>query len=111
MFCPDVSAGHFQKLFQVLYYIVTCFSTLYIQKFVYIVCNVFQLEQLLVYETLISQSHTHDNEYLHFTQAYNDDVCVGAIVCKLEMRHCTIKRGYIAMLAVDKNNRRKGIGK
>ena len=30
---------------------------------------------------------------------------------KIEVRHSSIKRGYIAMLAVDKDNRRKGIGR
>jgi peptide alpha-N-acetyltransferase len=42
--------------------------------------------------------------------AYCNNECVGAIVCKLEIKHCSIKRGYIAMLAVDKNHRRKRIG-
>ena len=36
--------------------------------------------------------------------------CVGAIVCKLEPHHFNIRRGYIAMLAVDKDFRRKKIG-
>jgi len=34
---------------------------------------------------------------------------IGAIVCKLDL-HQMIKRGYIAMLAVDENYRKKGIG-
>lgn len=38
------------------------------------------------------------------------DQCVGAIVCKLDLHRKVIKRGYIAMLAVDKNYRKKGIG-
>ena len=36
--------------------------------------------------------------------------CVGAIVCKLEPHHFNIRRGYIAMLAVAKDFRRKKIG-
>lgn len=36
--------------------------------------------------------------------------CVGAIVCKLDMHKKMIRRGYIAMLAVDQDCRRKGIG-
>ena len=37
------------------------------------------------------------------------DKCVGAIVCKLDM-HKKVRRGYIAMLAVDENYRQKRIG-
>lgn len=40
---------------------------------------------------------------------YNGE-CVGAIVCKLEPHHFNIRRGYIAMLAVAKDFRRKKIG-
>lgn len=36
--------------------------------------------------------------------------CVGAIVCKLDLHRKVIRRGYIAMLAVDKNYRKRGIG-
>ncbi|XP_035681266.1 N-alpha-acetyltransferase 30-like [Branchiostoma floridae] len=36
--------------------------------------------------------------------------CVGAIVCKLDMHKKMVRRGYIAMLAVDENYRRKAIG-
>ncbi|CAH0560190.1 unnamed protein product [Brassicogethes aeneus] len=36
--------------------------------------------------------------------------CVGAIVCKLDTHRKVIKRGYIAMLAVDKDYRKKRIG-
>ena len=39
------------------------------------------------------------------------DQCVGAIVCKLDMHKKMVHRGYIAMLAVDANYRRKKIGK
>ena len=37
--------------------------------------------------------------------------CVGAIVCKLEMHHYNTRRGYIAMLAVDEQYRKRKIGK
>lgn len=40
-----------------------------------------------------------------------DNACVGAIVCKLEMHHYNTRRGYIAMLAVDKEYRKRKIGK
>mmetsp|Transcript_71822 Transcript_71822/g.163006 ORF Transcript_71822/g.163006 Transcript_71822/m.163006 type:complete len:240 (-) Transcript_71822:128-847(-) len=40
-----------------------------------------------------------------------DGTCVGAIVCKLDVHRCrSTNRGYIAMLAVDKSLRGKGIG-
>lgn len=35
---------------------------------------------------------------------------VGAIVCKLERHHFNVRRGYIAMLAVDKDFRKRKIG-
>lgn len=38
------------------------------------------------------------------------DTCVGAIVCKLDMHKKMVRRGYIAMLAVDSEYRRKKIG-
>lgn len=38
------------------------------------------------------------------------EVCVGAIVCKLDMHKKMFRRGYIAMLAVDSEHRRKNIG-
>lgn len=41
--------------------------------------------------------------------ATHDSKCVGAIVCKLDM-HKVVSRGYIAMLAVDKNYRKMKIG-
>lgn len=40
-----------------------------------------------------------------------EGMCVGAIVCKLEMHHFNTRRGYIAMLAVDEQHRKKKIGK
>ena len=36
--------------------------------------------------------------------------CVGAIVCKLDVHKKVTKRGYIAMLAVDSNYRKRKIG-
>lgn len=39
-----------------------------------------------------------------------EDECVGAIVCKLDMHKKNIRRGYIAMLAVDEKYRKKRIG-
>mmetsp|Transcript_73268 Transcript_73268/g.115956 ORF Transcript_73268/g.115956 Transcript_73268/m.115956 type:complete len:184 (+) Transcript_73268:78-629(+) len=49
---------------------------------------------------------------LCFLARRTNDECVGAIVCKLDMhRSRNTYRGYIAMLAVDKGLRGKGIGK
>ena len=42
--------------------------------------------------------------------AMADGDCVGAIVCKLDMHKKVTKRGYIAMLAVDSNYRKRRIG-
>lgn len=42
--------------------------------------------------------------------AMDEDRMVGAIVCKLDVHKHINKRGYIAMLAVDENYRRKKIG-
>ena len=42
--------------------------------------------------------------------AMHGDVGVGAIVCKLDIHRNIIKRGYIAMLAVDDNYRKLKIG-
>jgi peptide alpha-N-acetyltransferase len=36
--------------------------------------------------------------------------CVGAIVCKLDVHKNMVHRGYIAMLAVEKEYRRHKIG-
>ncbi|XP_076326077.1 N-alpha-acetyltransferase 30-like [Tachypleus tridentatus] len=36
--------------------------------------------------------------------------CIGAIVCKLDVHKKLIRRGYIAMLAVDENYRKQRIG-
>ena len=36
--------------------------------------------------------------------------CVGAIVCKLDYHKKVVKRGYIAMLAVDSGHRKRKIG-
>ena len=38
-------------------------------------------------------------------------MCVGAIVCKLDVHKNMVRRGYIAMLAVDDRYRRRKIGK
>jgi len=38
------------------------------------------------------------------------DRCVGAIVCKLDRHKGCMRRGYIAMLAVDHEYRKLGIG-
>lgn len=42
--------------------------------------------------------------------AMDKEKCVGAIVCKLDMHKKMVRRGYIAMLAVDADYRRKQIG-
>lgn len=42
--------------------------------------------------------------------AMADNVCVGAIVCKLDLHKKMVRRGYIAMLAVDSEYRRRQIG-
>lgn len=39
-----------------------------------------------------------------------EEKCVGAIVCKLDYHRKSTKRGYIAMLAVDKDYRKQRIG-
>jgi len=39
-----------------------------------------------------------------------EDECVGAIVCKLDYHKKVVKRGYIAMLAVDSKFRKRAIG-
>ena len=43
-------------------------------------------------------------------QAHVGEECVGAIVCKLDFHKKIVKRGYIAMLAVDSKHRKKKIG-
>lgn len=45
-----------------------------------------------------------------FVKAMHGDECVGAIVCKLDIHRKVIKRGYIAMLAVDVKFRKRKIG-
>ena len=44
-------------------------------------------------------------------QAMDGERCVGAVVCKLDLHKNMIRRGYIAMLAVEKEYRRHTIGK
>lgn len=46
-----------------------------------------------------------------FSKAMDGKNCVGAIVCKIEMHKNMMRRGYIAMLAVEKEYRRNKIGK
>ncbi len=48
--------------------------------------------------------------HLIFPQAMHQDKCVGAIVCKLDVHKKMVRRGYIAMLAVDENYRKLQIG-
>ena len=36
--------------------------------------------------------------------------CVGAVVCKLDIHRKSVRRGYIAMLAVDQKYRKRKIG-
>ena len=43
-------------------------------------------------------------------QARVNGECVGAIVCKLDFHKKVVKRGYIAMLAVDSCHRKRKIG-
>jgi len=43
-------------------------------------------------------------------QAMDGDTCIGAIVCKLDRHKGCMRRGYIAMLAVDHEYRKLGIG-
>ena len=40
----------------------------------------------------------------------DEDEYVGAIVCKLDVHKKMVRRGYIAMLAVDSKYRRRKIG-
>ncbi|KAH9424701.1 N-alpha-acetyltransferase 30 [Dermatophagoides pteronyssinus] len=42
--------------------------------------------------------------------AMDQNVCVGAIVCKLDYKKRKLLRGYIAMLAVDEHYRKRKIG-
>nr|CAG4638487.1 EOG090X07BN [Cyclestheria hislopi] len=51
----------------------------------------------------------HNWPKLCFLAMYGNK-CVGAIVCKLDMHKKVVRRGYIAMLAVDENYRQKKIG-
>ena len=45
-----------------------------------------------------------------FQQAMYGEKCVGAIVCKLDVHKKVVRRGYIAMLAVDEKYRQEKIG-
>mmetsp|Transcript_22472 Transcript_22472/g.55688 ORF Transcript_22472/g.55688 Transcript_22472/m.55688 type:complete len:145 (-) Transcript_22472:2821-3255(-) len=42
--------------------------------------------------------------------AMEGDDCIGCIICKMEPNHRGIIRGYIAMLAVRNDQRKKGLG-
>lgn len=42
--------------------------------------------------------------------ATHEGKCIGAIVCKLDLHRNVVKRGYIAMLAVDEKYRKRKIG-
>lgn len=59
--------------------------------------------------------YTYINMHIRYNnfafQAVCGTSCVGAIVCKLDLHKKMVRRGYIAMLAVDQNYRRRGIGK
>lgn len=48
--------------------------------------------------------------FYDYLQAMDAEKCVGAIVCKLDLHKKMVRRGYIAMLAVDSEYRRKQIG-
>lgn len=45
-----------------------------------------------------------------FSKATHKGKVVGAIVCKLDLHKKSVRRGYIAMLAVDENFRNRRIG-
>jgi len=51
----------------------------------------------------------HNWPHLCFMARVNGE-CVGAIVCKLDYHKKVVKRGYIAMLAVDSGHRKRKIG-
>lgn len=53
----------------------------------------------------------HNKTKEFFFQAMYGEKCVGAIVCKLDVHKKVVRRGYIAMLAVDENYRQEKIGK
>ncbi|GBP09100.1 N-alpha-acetyltransferase 30 [Eumeta japonica] len=51
----------------------------------------------------------HNWPKLCFLARY-ENKCIGAIVCKLDLHRNVVKRGYIAMLAVDEKYRKRKIG-
>ncbi|KAG8224266.1 hypothetical protein J437_LFUL001646 [Ladona fulva] len=51
----------------------------------------------------------HNWPKLCFLAVYGNE-CVGAIVCKLDVHRRVVRRGYIAMLAVDEKFRKRKIG-
>jgi len=52
----------------------------------------------------------HNWPNLCFLAMSGGNNCVGAIVCKLDLHKKVARRGYIAMLAVDSNYRKRSIG-
>ena len=52
----------------------------------------------------------HNWPNLCFLAMSGESNCVGAIVCKLDLHKKVVRRGYIAMLAVDSNYRKRCIG-
>ena len=56
----------------------------------------------------MQKHHVYFHYYL--LQARVNGECVGAIVCKLDYHKKIVKRGYIAMLAVDSGHRKRKIG-
>jgi ribosomal protein S18 acetylase RimI-like enzyme len=58
----------------------------------------------------VSKGILNININVYFQAMYGEE-CVGAIVCKLDVHRKVMKRGYIAMLAVDEKHRKKRIGK
>lgn len=51
----------------------------------------------------------HNWPKLCFLAVHNGE-CVGAVVCKLDIHRKVVRRGYIAMLAVDQKYRKRKIG-
>ncbi|RWS16477.1 N-alpha-acetyltransferase 30-like protein [Dinothrombium tinctorium] len=52
----------------------------------------------------------HFSQFSGPTTAMCGEKIIGAIVCKLDLHKKMVKRGYIAMLAVDENYRKRKIG-
>lgn len=69
-----------------------------------------KLELLSLYISILTIASIWFLSIAFLFQAMVQEVCVGAIVCKLDMHKKMFHRGYIAMLAVDSKHRRKNIG-